>query len=305
MFKKIIKKLILATTLVCVAGTVAAASACTIETKHPEIRITVEFNGEDYKLDYTLYRNMYPNTVRHFLELADANYYDGTIIHDYRTNDWFGGGYAYDKSAYAALADNTTAGGSYLEEHSLEEQYLELFKGGKLTSTVFSNIKYEGEQQVLVKESALPTLIGEFTTNKHEIEKGALSANIGVLKMFYYSKTTDGMVYVTPTEDQLYWADYKYNCATSLFAMQVGGSSSYGANNYCVFGKMESTSALTDLKDAVADYLAELSRTYYEANGVAIDNLVEQFSQADSSAEVNFQLPAEPIIIKTVKITKW
>ena len=66
------------------------------ETKHPEISVKISFNEETYELEYKLYRNMYPQTVAHYLELIDMKYFDGTVIHDYRSDRMVGGGYYYD-----------------------------------------------------------------------------------------------------------------------------------------------------------------------------------------------------------------
>ena len=50
-------------------GCVATMTAC--ETSRPEVQITLSFQGEEYELDYTLYRKIAPATVAHFLALAD------------------------------------------------------------------------------------------------------------------------------------------------------------------------------------------------------------------------------------------
>ena len=49
-------------------------TAC--ETDHPKIKMTIEFNDKSYELTYKLYRNMYPKTVAHYLELIDMDFYD-------------------------------------------------------------------------------------------------------------------------------------------------------------------------------------------------------------------------------------
>lgn len=310
MFKKLVKKLAVAATLVCMATTVAATAACNIETKHPKVRISIEFNYQTFELDYTLYRNMYPNTVRHFIELAESGIYNDMLIHDYRSSDWLSGGFAYNAAEYEAAAE-INAYADYLEEHSLESKYMELFENGKLTPTVFAASEYDDEgNQTLVKDSALPTLVGEFYNNvKQDIKKGALSAEQGTLKMYYYGKETTNKVHVTPTEDQIIWnADYKSNCATSVFSMQVGSSSSINSSNYCVFGKMDSTADLIELINAVKEYYSDNSdATTIKVDDVNVDNLVEKFSSepADRGIEVDLTLPALPIIIKSVKITKY
>ncbi len=310
MFKKIIKKVIVAATLACMAGAVAAtAAACNIETDHPQVKISVEFNDQSYELEYVLYRNMYPNTVRHFIELTENGYYNDMLVHDYRSNDWFSGGYTYNPAEYRTASDANLYA-DYLETHSKEQEYMALFNGGKLTPSVYSDSVYDanGVQQ-LKTDSALPTLIGEFKNNINQvIEKGALSAEQGTLKMFYYEKQSTGKVHVTPTSDQVIWnADYKTNCATSIFSLQVGTSSSYSAADYCVFGKMESTAALTELINAIEDYYDASSASSHTAEDVTVDKLVEIFSAEteDKGTEYDFTLPDLPIIIKTITVTKY
>lgn len=306
MFKSLLKKLILGLTITCVAGITVAASACTVETAHPAVRITVEFNQEEYELDYTLYRNMYPNTVRHFIELADNGFYNDMLIHDYGTQDWLTGGYAYNEQDYtsASTAQNFA---DYLERYSKEEGYISLFEAGKLTSTVFSNINPENDTLV----DPLPTLIGEFSNNVgQEIENGALNSEYGSLKMIYYSKTTTQKVYVLPTEDQPIMADYKTNCATSIFSMQVGSSTGYSASNYCVFGRVSDVSTLDELIEAVQDYLETQNGTSISDQTrsitVAVDGFEEFSNEAgDVNIEQTFRLARTPIIIKSVKVTKY
>lgn len=304
MIKKLFAKLLIAATVVCSAGAMAMASSCSIETDHPEVKISVEFNEKTYELEYTLYRNMYPNTVRHFMELAENNFYKDLIVHDYTSSasDWFTGGYTYDGTAYS---DATQAGegamSEYLEAHSVETSYLKLIEGKKLTPSVY---RYHPTE--VSADKALPTLIGEFKENiKQTIEQGSLNASYGSLKMYYYSKTTNEKVSVTPTSDQVIMADYKYNCATSLFMIQVGSTSSYKEDKYCVFGRINDSSKLSELTEAVRDYLKTLTNNTVEAKGVAVENEIETFSSDDRHASKDFTLPYEPIIIRSVEITKF
>lgn len=306
MFKKILTKTIFCATALCMTGALAATSACTLESKHPTVKITVEFDGNDYELDYTLYRNLYPNTVRRFIELAENNFYDGTVIHDYNANDWFGGGFSYVQEEY----DAAVSGGSvteYLETHSKEDAFMQLFKEGYLTPTVYSAYRYdEKDNRVLVAEDALPTLVGEFNNNiQQTIESGALTESFGTLKMYYYGKESSNKVYVTPTEGSNVMANYKTNCATMLFAMQVGSSSSLTASDYCIFGRMEKTDKLTELTQAVNDEISYDDAI--KANSVTVENAVEVFSTdpADSNMDKDFSLPSKVIVVKEVKVTKY
>ena len=309
MFKKLLKKLACVTMLACLSVPLVAAAACNVETKHPKVRITVEFNSKSYDLNYTLYRNMYPNTVRRFIELADSGFYSNMLIHDYQSNDWFSGGYTYDKAEYDAAVE-INALTDYLEGHSKEQQFMELFNANKISKTVYAEYAYSGGSQVVVADSALPTLIGEFYNNvKQEIKKGELTAEQGTLKMFYYEKESTQKVHVDTKnkKNEIIWnADYKTNCATTLFAMQVSSSSAYSESDYCVFGKMESTTALTNLMNAISDYYGDDVESV-TVSDVSVDNIVGDYSNepADKGTEVNFTLPASPIVIKSVKVTKY
>lgn len=317
-----IKKFILGTALALTVGFSAlSASACTIETDHPKAQITFEFNGSTYVLEYTLYRNMYPNTVRHFIELADNGFYNNMVIHDYTGSDWFTGGYTYNADDYASLSGSADTMREYFETYAKELEYYNLYNAGKLTPSVYSRIDYKTDAdgnvilsdgkpvQILNSEYALPTLLGEFSNNiGQEIENGALTASYGCLKMYYYAKETTQHVYVTPTSDQIIEADYKTNAATSIFAVQVGTTSSYSAASYCVFAMVDDTDDLDDFTEAVSDYFSDTYGTsdYYVSTSVEVDNY-DTFSteDADRGIETTFKAPLTPIIVKSVKITKY
>lgn len=293
--------------------TVSAASACSVETAHPEARITYEFNGKTYEVNYTLYRNMYPHTVKHFIELADGHLYDGIIIHDYQTNDWITGGYSYDADAYTSHSESSSQMSEYFEEYSKEDAYMQLFNGGKLSPSVYGNYKFDGKNNMTYDaDTVLPTVMGEFYNNIHqEIDNGKLTQEYGCLKMYYYAKETTKKVYVTPTKSETIMADYKNNCATSLFALQTGTSSSYSESSYTVFAKLNGTKEFDNLVDAVRDYITDnhggTASDFYQVTSVRVDNF-ENFSdklEADKGTEVSFNTPKTPIIIKTVEITKY
>lgn len=306
---KKLKLSILSVALTAIVGASAAMSACSASS-HPRAKITVSFDSVEYVLDYTLYRNMYPQTVQHFIELADSNFYDNMIIHNYNSSsDWFTGAYAYDADAYsAAYTSGSGALGDYLEEQSKEQNYYDLAAGGTLTPTVYKKeIRVNGESKV-DKQDALATLIGEFSENNHKIESNALSASTGCLKMFYYDKTDDNQkVAMVNGFDQILTGDYNKNCATSIFSMQVGSSTSYSASKYCVFGKLTGDAdrdVLDDLLEAIADYIDDNSLTSKFTTSVTTNaDKLDTFSKLDS-VETRFAMSAEPIIIKSVKITK-
>lgn len=315
---KKIKHVLISLALATIVAFSAAMSACTIKTKHPRAQITIEFNDVTYKIEYTLYRNLYPQTVQHFIELADAGYYDSMIIHNYTSNDWFTGAYGYNDDGEDVLnyasAYEAGAMDEYLEENSKEEEYYNLFNEGKLTPSVYTNLIYDEKgAQTVSADDALPTLIGEFSNNDHVIENGALSADYGCLKMFYYSKgTTNQKVTIRNSFGELLEHDYKYNCATSIFAMQAGTSSSYGVSSYCVFATLRNSSALTafnNLNDAIADYISDelgnSSSKFTSTAKVTVDNLDTFADEGGQGIDATFYSTIKPIIIRSVKITKY
>lgn len=313
---KNIKKIILcliSSAAVCAAAVTAAG--CNAETAHPEVCITYEFNGKEYAVNYRLYRNMYPHTVKHFIELAENNFYDNLVIHDYKTNDWFTGAYTYDAESYAANVGNAGQMVEYFEAQSKEDVYVQLFKAGKFTSSVYSQLRYDKNGNEYVDEAdALPTVLGEYKNNiQQEIEKGALTADYGCLKMYHYEKESTQKLYVKPTSDQIILADYKTNCATSLFALQTGSSSSYSAANYAVFAQLNGTETFNDFVEDVKDYISEYhggtASDFYTvlSESVRVDNFDEFSNKPDSDkgTAVSFNVPKKPIVIKTVKVTKY
>ena len=309
-----IKFAVLTLGLAAVMSVSAAMAACTVSTKHPRAKITLSFNEVTYSIEYTLYRNMYPQTVKHFIELADAGFYNDMIIHNYNVStDWFTGGYSYNKAgelSYETAYSNGTLA-EYLENNSKEEQYVSLSENGKLTPSVYKGISYgsNGKEEVN-KADALPTLIGEFSQNDHSIKEGALSAKLGCLKMFYYDKgTTNQKVAIKNSFGQIMEHDYQYNCATSIFTMQVGSSTSYNASNYCVFAQLRNDKArdvLDDLLEAISDYTISVTSSKFSTSvKTNVDKLDVFAEDGGKDIEVSFTMTSKPLIIKSVEITKY
>lgn len=304
---------------VAVAATVSVSamlSGCTIETSHPRARITVEFNNTEYVMEYTLYRNMYPQTVRHFIELAEAGFYDNTIIHDYTTNDLYGGGFAYNSDAYSeAISDGSMD--DYLDNPSyyLEDDYNQLFEAGKLTPSVYKDNGYTYDKNgnmIWNDGEALSTLYGEFKNNGHIVENGQRGSEYGALKMFYNTKIVEdsasAQVLVKTAGGQMLMCEYQYNSATSLFALQVGNSSSLSTSSYVTFAYLsddEDEAALDDLTDAIADYIDDEYNSDSDYT-VSVSTTVDRYEEiGEQATEEEYSVPKLPIIIKSVKITKY
>lgn len=284
---------------------VAAPLFAGCSTSHPEAKITVEFAGETYVLEYKLYRNMYPQTVQHFIELADNDFYDDTIIHNYQSDKWYGGGYDYntdEEGGYvASFEDGTESMLDYLEAQSKEYEYAVLAdpEAGKITPSVYRDF-IDGDLS-----QPLTTLIGEFSNNQHKIENGALTASYGCLRMFYTAKDVDGKrVYLDKQgSEKGVMGDYKYNSATSLFSIQVNSSTS-SDSSYCIFAVLQNTDVLDDLKEAVSEASSDVGSTNFSKEvSLYVDNF-DEFVGAQVN-DVTYKLTATPIIIRTVEITKY
>lgn len=310
---KKLKYAIMSLSLAAVVGVSAAASACTIKTKHPRALITLEFNDASYDIEFTLYRNMYPQSVQHFIELADAGFYNDMIIHNYISTDWFTGAYTYNQDAYASANDNVSRMGEYLETYSKEQAYYDLFNVGSLSASVYKTSRYDGDKQTVSRDDALPTLIGEFSANDHNIEKNELTEEFGVLKYYYYSKgTSNKSVTIKTSFDEVLEHDYSYNCATSVFAIQSSSGSSYSSENYCIFGKLRNDDArdrLNELNDDISDYISDNlsgnSDNFTTSISTTVDNLDKYAGDGGKSVEVSFTVTKKPLIVKSVKITKY
>lgn len=320
---KYLKRVLITLVLAAVIVVSAVLSACSVSTKHPRAKILIEFNGVSYELEYTLYRNMYPQTVRHFIELADSGFYNDMIVHDYTSNEWYTGGFDYveDEGSVPATsfsnAYSTPALKEYLLENDKETQYHELFESGKITPSVYKRLTYDSKgKETVAKEDALPTLIGEFRDNDHNIKEGALTNKLGVLKMFYYDKGNDSdmlKVTIKNWENRLLEHDYKYNCATSIFTIQCSNSSSLGESKYCVFGQLRNDKArskfealLDDIEDYIESNFSGSSSSFTTTvPDYEVDNLDSFAAEDGRNVEVNFNITSKPIIIKSVKITKY
>ena len=182
--KKTFKRLVMAVAALAVVTAMPFMSAC--DSDHPEAVITISYNGNDYELKYKLYRNMYPQTVRHFIELADAGFYNGTIIHSYSSSYLYGGGYTYNAESYESdyetdYEDGEGAMREYFQANSKESAYLDLFNSGALTPSVYTD--YIEDHYI----GKLPTVIGE-VGDTHVIQNGKLTGGFGALRMYYSDK---------------------------------------------------------------------------------------------------------------------
>ncbi len=305
MKKKLVRR-IAATlaTAVIGAGAICMFAACNSD--HPEITITYSFNGNNYAVGYTLSREDAPETVQHFIELADAGFYDDTVIHNYDTNFLYGGGYT--------IQDGMLREKDYFEfvkDYEAEHNF-------KFTQTVFKTDK----------TTPLYTVVGEFlnagrspASRENYHSKGALVMYYNTIENFSYDvcvERADG----GKENDGERWDTKKYsqNSATSLFYTFLGSSNSERNNNYAVFGKTKDyDKEMTPLIDAINAYAdglgedktfatpyADFPETLYLFSLVQKgDDDFETLQKSSVEAE-DFNTPlGMPIVVKSVKVNKY
>ena len=290
MFKKIVCAALAATTVV---GGAVAFAGCT--TNHPEVEMQIEFNGVTYTLEYKLYRKKATNTVNHFLALAENGYYDGLCVHDYTAAKWYTGAYSFDET--------TDVDGGLV--------YKDYFK----TVSAYENKDFVSVWKDSDKTIPTYTLYGEFSDNGMTIAKGDfLAQSFGSLSMIYEDKGADAeeyKVYVNRLDGKGVSAkDYEMNSATSMFAINITGA---GVDKkHATFATLEEDSVdeLTALKDAIAAYISANYPDDEEGAPTFTNETTIHYGQNDPIIEdlelsVEYEVPSEPIVIKSVKVTKY
>lgn len=294
-FKKL-GRIFCAAALIGAAATIPFMTGC--NTDHPEATIKIEYNGVDYELNYRLYRNMYPQTVQHFIELADNNFYQDMIVHNYSSTYLYTGGYRYienEEFSYSkAVEDGADDLLDYMIEASKEAEYDTLADpdAGKITPSVYHDF-IQGEYN-----RPLNTLIGEFSNNQHKILNGALKSSFGCLRMYYTSKSdVKTQVYLDKQGSAKgVKGGYTYNSATSIFSIQ-GGSSTSSDSSYCIFATLKNPDELTELRKAINQNTSTTSVKMY------VDNYDEFLGANKNTAD--YTLQRKPIIVRSVEITKY
>ncbi len=284
------------------------------QTSTPKVTMTIEFNSVEYKISYKLYRKFYPQTVQHFIELADAGYYDGLCFHDYREGTgMFTGGYTFDDTKWS---DENTRG-------LVEREYFSWLEAKNVTLTQ-SVFKLTDDGQVPTE--GINTLVGEFSDNGYSIknnEKKYGKKKDGALVMYYNSKAEiKDNKYVTvkrnskrdesaTIQGDARWydsRDYKYNSATSLFYISFAEESKVNAS-YCVFGEIyndEADDKYEALKKAiktVIDSKAEGDEFTSETGDMIVDAHDPIYAGANLTAK--YKVPEKAIVIKTVKVDRY
>lgn len=269
------------------------------ESDYPQIRITIQFNDNDsdtddtYVLNYRLSRKMYKQTVNHYIELIDAGFYDGTVIHDYQSNRMVGGGYTY----------NDVENDDYRDLASLAEAYDAL----SLTPTVWADEEYT---------QALNTLYGETAANGHGIDgEGAYTNEKGALGTYTYLDSSElptpkPVVSAHKTSDGSDRKNipYQYNAVTSMFYLYTGSSTS-ADSNFCVFGVLaddDSSTRFDELLDAIDAYEQAMqdeddNYSFTEVQDMRIDDAMTEFGYYTAE----FNIPKVKIVIESIEVTSY
>lgn len=287
MFKKMTKKIVSGvlalTSVVACAGTLTAC-----ETAHPEVEITLSFNGETYELNYNLYRKVAPATTKHFIWLVENGYYKGLCIHDYTSSRMYTGAFEAAKEGNGLISRN----------------YFDFVKTRKNLSK-FPHSVWEDREQTL----PLYTLRGEFKNNSFEVQNGALTPEFGSLTMYYTSNNASDDVYVEyESKEGMASRQYKYNSATAMFYIALKEETS--SSSYCTFALLQDgeDEVLKELQEDIAEYItdtygdgedAEFTTTKTVTVGEG-DMLLEDYEK-----NVNYSVPNAAIVIESIKVTKY
>ena len=300
-------------------GAIAMFSACT--SSSPEVTITYLLDNTEYQVEYTLSRSDAPKTVQHFIELADAGYYDGTCIHDYDGSALYGGGYVISS-------------GSDQENTLTEKDYFAVVRQLEQEGNTFTQSVYYGEGEDKIP---LYTVYGEFKDNG--VSNAAGRDNVhskGALVMYYTDKATsaknidvtvvrnDGGDNNEGTAEQR--LGYAMNSATSLFYTYLNTSSTSLDSKYAVFGKanLDQLQALLDAledltpednedtpevdeSDITDDVRMRLDTLDHQSSVDVFRDIADDFDSVRKGGEYatfNF-LKDHPIVIKSVKVTKY
>ena len=290
---KILKKTLSATlALSSVFACATTMTAC--ESSNPEVTMTISFNNETYELDYKLYRKVNPATTEHFLWLVEEGYYNELCIHNYdATNSrMYTGG--FEVAEDASDKDGLTA-----------RDYFDFVKSSENLSS-FPHSVWQHKDGT----NPLYTLRGEFGKNYFEVSSGAIAQSYGSLTMYYTAKTATDRVYVpydSGEEGEKASREYKYNSATSLFYISLNESTTT-SSEYCTFATLKkgSVSELEDLQEAIAEYIADNydeDSDFVNSKSVNVD--YNDILLEDYSKNVTYNIPKTPIVIESIKVSKY
>lgn len=287
-----------ATALIAVSS-VAMFAGCTTS-NNPEVTITYTFNGKDYAVDYVLSRVDAPKTVQHFIELADAGFYDGLVIHDYQDYTLKTGGYKIENNEL------------------VEVDYLTTVKALEADGASFTQSVWADEERTI----PLYSVYGEFSANGVEQENGKEYVHSeGALVMYYTPKKgqggTDEQVWVQRADggadndgNEYQRLGYEYNSITSLFYTFTGESRTEADSIYCVIGKAKNYTEQMEegLLAAITEYEDTLEKedSFTKSESYFLNKYDYFLDVQNAGLTDDFETPLlMPITIKSMKVTKY
>ena len=301
------------TSAILCGGAIALFAGCT--TQNPEVTITYTFDGNDYAVAYKLSRYDAPKTVQHFIEIADAGYYDGLCIHDYDGTFLYTGGYTLEngtlveKNYFSFMKEQEAAGKTFTQS---------VWANG--SDIVTSSPVFVSETEAM---TPLYTVYGEFESNGNKTQNARENSHsFGALVMYYTDKGNDTTRVTTERNDNGNDNDgdkynrsslYKYNSATSFFYTFTGTSNTTRDKDYCVFGKVTEAGAdvLTDLTEAIEEYRSGLETDESFTETIKLNASVYMqyepiVGTRTSGLDKEYNTPVDkPIIVTSVKVTKY
>lgn len=289
MFKKTMKKILCgALAVTSVVACMGTMTAC--ETNHPEVEMKIEFAGETYKLEYKLYRKVAPNTVNHFIWLAENGYYNELCVHNYVEDSKLYTG------AYSAATDEDDDDGLVYKDYFAFAE-----KTKKYPHSVWMD-----------REKTMPTytLYGEFQNNDFQVKNNPVKESFGSLSMYYHAFDTSARVYALRADSDdgaVSGREYRYNCATSMFYINLSNSNTVN-KAYATFAMLDKDSKddLKDLQEAIKEYAEKNYGDEDESFVKSVSvNVSEHDNVIDETVSVSYKVPQTAIVIKSVKVTKY
>lgn len=261
----------------------------------PTATVSITFNKKNYSIDYKLNRKFFPQTVQHFIELADGGYYNGLCVHDYDSTGMYTGTYLY----------NT-------EEDALSERnYYEYIqsRGLKLTPSVYSD-------EAMTPETALLTVAGEYIFDITNNDKKYGAEKKGSLVMYHTPIESDVSKLLSPVTVKNSYTEgtssrpYKDHCATSQFYFSLTSSSSVN-KNYTVFADLLNEDAENEFKALTSAIDAFIQAQNYDegTSGFTEEAVMDVFVGDRYLDQYNltetYNVPKEPIVINKITITGY
>jgi len=256
-FKKIAALLFAGVLGISVAGCDTIKSGSKLKTGDITVSyIDADGDTQTRALGFELYKNLAPDTIEHFIYLAEQGYYNGTVISNVTDNYMEFGSYYYGSDGkLVSKYDKNTSGNynSYITDSYVAGKY---FTHDKSILRYIKNDKITDYNDYSIR--------GEFSANGVSGNSISLSGGALVLKHDYIDNENS-----------------VYNTGKGTVAITFGSGSYFSSSTkYCIFGKLVSDDADSDedIDDSVT-YADSLLTDYYKDDD---GNIYYYYDYADS-----------------------